>query len=249
MNKVALYARVSTKDKNQNPEVQLAELRKYCQDNNLEVIGEYVDQAGANDFVNRVAWSKLLKAAAARKFKQILVWKLDRAFRDIAMALNTVRTLRAAGIDFIVTTQPMLSVQGPAGDLMFNIYAAFAQFEKDTLVERVNAGIALAREQGKVFGRPARDVDVKKVLDACHLAGNSRGQWSRAADILTRETGQKISRGFVYCRVAKAAADQGCGIPDLFEKLSKIPPVKIGHSDDCGNTTPGDVKKEMVCDR
>lgn len=244
--KVALYARVSTKDKNQNPEVQLAELRKYCQENNFEISGEYIDQASANDFIKRVAWAKLMKDAAIRKFKGILVWKLDRAFRDISMALNTVKMLRNAGIDFIVTTQPILSVQGPAGDLMFNIYAAFAQFEKDTLIERVNSGLAHARERGAIFGRPRMALDVTKVCNACHRAGEGRGRWTRAAEILTRESGLKIGRGFVQIRISRAAAEQGVSVEEF---LSQIPPAKNAPAADARAATPGDATKEMIGDK
>lgn len=206
--KVALYARVSTRDKNQDPEVQLMELRKYCQDNCMEITKEYIDQASANDFIHRTAWKQLLADAAGRKFKGLLVWKLDRAFRDITVATSSVKMLRNAGIDFIVTTVPVLSVQGPAGDLMFNIYAAFAQFEKDTIIERVNAGLSRARAKGKVFGRPRKEIDFKKVLEAYEVACSRVNRltkanqgYSEAARILSEQTGLRITAGWVYNRI------------------------------------------------
>lgn len=207
--KVALYARVSTRDKNQNPEVQINQLREYCQREGWEISGEYIDQASASDFVRRTAWVRLMKDAATRKFKALVVWKLDRAFRDVGMAVNTVRILRGAGIDFFVATVPVLNVQGPAGDLMFNIYAAFAQFERDTIIERVNAGLALARKNGRVSGRKPAAVDVAIVCNAYQVAGEGRGRWVRAAAIINREHGLKISRGFVMTRLTRAAAAAG----------------------------------------
>lgn len=206
--KVALYARVSTRDKNQDPEVQLMELRKYCQDNCMEITEEYIDQASANDFIHRTAWKQLLADAAGRKFKGLLVWKLDRAFRDITVATSSVKMLRNAGIDFIVTTVPVLSVQGPAGDLMFNIYAAFAQFEKDTIIERVNAGLSRAKAKGKVFGRPRKAIDFNKVLEAHEIACSrvdrltkANQGYSEAARILSEQTGLRITAGWVYNRI------------------------------------------------
>jgi len=206
--KVALYARVSTRDKNQDPEVQLMELRKYCQENGMEIIREYVDHASANDFVRRTAWKQLLADAATRKFKGLLVWKLDRAFRDITVATSSVKMLRNAGIDFIVTTVPVLSVQGPAGDLMFNIYAAFAQFEKDTIIERVNAGLSRAKAKGKTFGRPRKAIDFNKVLEAHEIACSRVNRitkenqgYSETARILSEQTGLRITAGWVYNRL------------------------------------------------
>jgi len=201
--KVALYARVSTRDKNQDPEVQLMELRKYCQENGMEITREYIDHASANDFVRRTAWKQLLVDASARKFRGLLVWKLDRAFRDITVATSSVKMLRNAGIDFIVTTVPVLSVQGPAGDLMFNIYAAFAQFEKDTIIERVNAGLSRAKAKGKAFGRPRKAIDFNKVLEAHEIACSRVNRitkenqgYSETARILSEQTGLRITAGW-----------------------------------------------------
>ncbi len=213
--KVALYARVSTRDKDQNPEVQLNQLREYCAAEGYEITGEYVDQASASDFVRRTAWARLMKDAAVRKFRALIVWKLDRAFRDVSMAVNSVKILRGAGIDFFVSTCPILNVQGPAGDLMFNIYAAFAQFERDTIIERVNAGLALARKEGKVFGRKPAPVDVAKVCNAYQEAGEGRGRWARVADIINKEPGVKISRGFAHRRLTRAAAAAGMTVDEF----------------------------------
>ncbi|MGI2335726.1 MAG: recombinase family protein [Dehalogenimonas sp.] len=216
--KVALYARVSTRDKDQNPEVQLSAMRDYCQRQGYEIIGEYVDKASAADFVRRESWVKLMKHAATRKFKGVLAWKLDRVFRDTVMALTVVRRLRAWGIDLHLITQPELSVAGPAGDLMLTIYAGFAQFEKDQIRERVNAGIALARKEGKVFGRRPAGVDVAKVCNAYHKAGEGRGRWARTAEIIREETGLKMSRGFAHKRLSRAAEVEGMTVDEYVTK-------------------------------
>lgn len=216
--KAALYARVSTRDKEQNPEVQLDQLREWCKQQGYEITKEYVDQASAADLVNRTAWAECMKAAAAKKFSALVAWKLDRPFRDTIMALTVVRQLRSRGIDIHFITQPELSVAGPAGDLLLTIYAGFAQFERDQIKERVNAGLALARKSGKVFGRPARQIDVTKVLDACQRAGKGRGRWVRAAQILSAETGKTYTRGFVHTRVKRAAEAAGMDLHDFISQ-------------------------------
>ena len=210
--KVALYARVSTRDKDQNPEVQLSQLREFCQREGHEIIGEFVDQASASDFVRRTAWAKLMKAAATRQFKGLIVWKLDRAFRDTVMALTVVRQLRGYGIDVMFATQPELSVAGASGDLMLTIYAGFAQFEKDQIRERVNAGLALARKEGRVLGRKRLPLTFINVLEAhqeaCEqLPRVSKGNqgYSLAARIIKQRHGVNVTPGFVQNRILAGA--------------------------------------------
>jgi len=84
--KVAIYARVSTADKDQNAETQLLPLREYVEAQRWEVYDEYVDQAPANDLAHRTAWRRLLDDAAKKKFSIVLVFKLDRAYAEGAFA-------------------------------------------------------------------------------------------------------------------------------------------------------------------
>ena len=84
--KAALYARVSTADKDQNTEVQLSKLRDYCHEMGWIVYREYVDEASAADFSGRVGWKHLMKDAALHKFDVLLVWEIDRAFRSVIHA-------------------------------------------------------------------------------------------------------------------------------------------------------------------
>ena len=91
--KIALYARCSTRDKGQNPEMQLEPMRKYCASIQWEVYQEYIDMISAGDLLNRIAWTRLMKDASLHKFDILLIWKLDRAFRSMAHASNTLNTL------------------------------------------------------------------------------------------------------------------------------------------------------------
>lgn len=88
--KVALAARVSTSDRDQDPETQLMVLRDYCRAQGWEVYREYVDRAPANDIAHRTAWRDLLDDAARRKFQVVLVFKLDRAFRSVKHMHDTL---------------------------------------------------------------------------------------------------------------------------------------------------------------
>ncbi len=75
--KVAIYARVSTSDKNQDPETQLMPLRDFCIAQGLEVYDEYVDYASANDLAHRTEWRRLLDDAAKRRFKMVVVFNVN----------------------------------------------------------------------------------------------------------------------------------------------------------------------------
>ena len=156
--RTAVYARVSTSDKDQNVETQLLPLREFCQAQGWTVASEFVDHASATDLRGRTAWRTLLGEAARRQVGVILVWKLDRAFRSVAHMATTVEQLRRWGVGLRSYSEPWLDTSGtsPVGDLMLNILASFAQFERALIAERVKAGMDRARRQGKHVGRPRR---------------------------------------------------------------------------------------------
>jgi DNA invertase Pin-like site-specific DNA recombinase len=154
--RVGIYARVSTQDKDQNPETQFLPLREFCQAQGWQVVGEFVDQASATDLRGRRAWRALLEKASRRRIDVVLCWKLDRCFRSVTHASSTLDQLRRWGVGLRSYSESWLDTSGtsPAGDLMFNILASFAQFERSLIAERVRAGMARAKGQGKHVGRP-----------------------------------------------------------------------------------------------
>lgn len=156
--RTAIYARVSTSDKHQDPETQLVPLREFCQVQGWTASGEFVDHASATDLRGRTAWRRLLEDAARRKVDVILVWKLDRAFRSVAHMATTVEQLRRWGVGLRSYSEPMIDTSGasPLGDLLLNLMTSFAQFEKALIAERVRAGMARARTQGTHVGRPRK---------------------------------------------------------------------------------------------
>jgi DNA invertase Pin-like site-specific DNA recombinase len=181
--RVALYARVSTTDKDQEPETQLLPLRDYATAQGWTVAGgEYVDHASATDLRGRTAWRRLLEDAARRRVDVILVWKLDRAFRSVAHMAQTTDQLRRWGVGLRSYSEPWLDTSGtsPVGDLMLNILASFAQFERALIAERVRAGMARAKKQGKHVGRPqALNGDLDALRPAIAAGTLSRRQAAR----------------------------------------------------------------------
>ena len=152
--KVALYARVSTDDKGQDPVTQLIAMRDLCRREGWEIFAEYVDQAKARDLAHRTAWRALLADAARRRFKSVLVFKLDRAFRSVKHKHEALTVLEASGVAFRAVDQPF-DTASPIGALMLTMLAAFAEFELEQIRERILAGMERARRAGKRIGRPS----------------------------------------------------------------------------------------------
>ena len=88
--RVAIYARISTADKDQNPETQLLPLREFSAAQVWAVAGEFTDRAPATDLRARTAWRELLDQAARRRVDLVLVWRIDRAFRSVLDAATTL---------------------------------------------------------------------------------------------------------------------------------------------------------------
>ena len=151
---VALYARVSTTDKDQDPETQLLQLRDYCAAQGIEEWTEYVDKASAKDYVHRVRWAELHAAIRRRQVKLVLVWKLDRAWRGVRECLNDLEEWDQRGCFFRSITQEIMDTSIPMGKFVLQVMAATAELESGMTAERVRAGMDRARRQGKALGRP-----------------------------------------------------------------------------------------------
>ena len=150
----ALYARVSTVDKDQNPETQLLPLREFVVAQGASTFREYVDQAPATDYLHRTAWRELLEDAARRKFDVVLVWRMDRAFRSVLDAATTLERLRSWKVGLRSYAEPWLDTTSPFGEALYYITVAYAQLERGILRERVMAGMERARREGRRIGRP-----------------------------------------------------------------------------------------------
>ena len=137
--RIATYSRVSTLD--QDCSLQVAELRNYCEVRGWEIYREYVDSiSGAKS--SRPGRDELMKDARARRVDTVVVWKLDRWGRSLTDSVITLQELATAGVRFISTTQGLdTDNSNPMGRAMLGMLQVFAQFERDLIHERVNAGI------------------------------------------------------------------------------------------------------------
>lgn len=162
--RVALYARVSTVNGNQDPEMQLAELREYAGRRGLTIFEEYVDHGVSGSKESRPALNRMMIDARRRKFDAVLVWKIDRLGRSLKHLVVTLADLNEVGVAFI-SLRDNLDLSTPSGRLMFQIIGAMAEFERALIQERVRAGLRNAKAKGKRIGRPRQRVDPAKVLE------------------------------------------------------------------------------------
>jgi putative DNA-invertase from lambdoid prophage Rac len=154
--RVGLYARCSTADQQSLP-MQIAEMREYAERQGWTVTECVEDVAsGAKRRPKREALEKLAKQ---RKLDGIIVWKLDRWGRSIRDLVVSLPDLTEAGVRFVSVTDA-LDLSTPSGRCMVNMLGVFAEFERDTIRERVRSGLAEARKKGKVLGRH-RTADAK----------------------------------------------------------------------------------------
>jgi DNA invertase Pin-like site-specific DNA recombinase len=159
--RVALYARVSTLDKGQDPETQLVQLRQYAQARNFEVITEFIDYASGTS-EDRTQYKLMMSAAKKRKIDVVLVWRYDRFARSTQALVNALKEFQSLGIDFI-SYQENIDTTTPTGELIFHVMASLAQFESSLISQRVKAGMARAKAQGKHIARPpiAKELQTK----------------------------------------------------------------------------------------
>jgi DNA invertase Pin-like site-specific DNA recombinase len=162
--RAALYARCSTHDKGQDPELQLVPLREYCQRRDFTITREYIDNGISGMKDSRPQLDRLLEAARKRQIDMIVVWKLDRFGRSLKQLVTALDELSSLGVGFI-SYQDNLDLTTPQGRLMFHIIGAMAEFERELIRERVKAGLENARRKGERLGRkPVAPIDIEKAI-------------------------------------------------------------------------------------
>ena len=157
--KVAIYIRNSTNEDKQNPETQIMPLRKKCENEEweYEIFQEFA--SGAKE--SRPELDKMMQRIRSKDFNAVLVWRLDRLGRSLKHLLQLVEEFHKKDVKFISLIEGFDTTTAQ-GELFFQIAGAFAQFERKLIQERVNAGLARAKEAGKTLGRPKGSKDKKR---------------------------------------------------------------------------------------
>jgi DNA invertase Pin-like site-specific DNA recombinase len=209
----AVYARVSTRDKGQDPEMQLTELRDFAAKRGWQLAGEFVDVGVSGSKDSRPQLDAMMRLAKARKLDVIAVWKLDRFGRSLRHLVDALEELKAVGCAF-VSLHDNLDLTTPAGRMMFHVIGAMAEFEHELIRERVRAGLAHARSKGQALGRPKirrdRDKDAK-VIRQMRADGESYGE---IADALGRSKADVYRVGTTLgCQADRAGTASGGETP------------------------------------
>ncbi len=161
--KIALYARVSTKDKGQETENQLVQLREFAAKQNWQITRAYIDRetGGTSD---RVQFQAMFADASRRKFDLVLFWSLDRLSREgVLETLQHLNRLTACGVGYKSFTEQYLDSCGIFKDAVIGILAVIAKQERVRLSERTKAGLVIARSKGRQIGRPRLQVQRSEI--------------------------------------------------------------------------------------
>jgi DNA invertase Pin-like site-specific DNA recombinase len=172
MSRVAIYARVSTDDRGQDPENQLAQLRAWCAAAGHTIAGEYIDHvSGGKGTDERPGLARMLDDAYRRKFDVLLCWALDRLSREgLEATIGYLRRLGNAGVSFHSYSEPMLSTDNMVvRDVLLAVMASMASMERARISQRTKAGLARVREQGTKLGR--RPIADTQQAEIATLAG------------------------------------------------------------------------------
>jgi DNA invertase Pin-like site-specific DNA recombinase len=194
--RAVFYLRVSTID--QTTANQERELRSVAERMGCEVVKVYKDHgiSGAKGRDKRPAFDALCRAAARREFDLVMAWSVDRLGRSLQDLVGFLSELHALKIDLFLHQQG-LDTTTPAGKAMFQMMGVFAEFERAMIQERVRAGLARAKGEGKRLGRPPIAPELEKRIREALAAPGRPGVRKIAARFgINPGTVQRISRPF-----------------------------------------------------
>lgn len=168
--RVAIYLRVSTGG--QTTDNQRRELEGVAHQRGWLVVEVYEDAgiSGAKGREKRPAFDAMLKDATRGKFDIVAAWSVDRLGRSLQDLIACLGDLHAAGRDLYLHQQA-IDTTTPSGRAMFQMLGVFAEFERAMIRERVNAGLARAKEAGTVLGRPRTSFKVEDRIRALRAEG------------------------------------------------------------------------------
>lgn len=149
--KIGIYVRVSTSD--QTTVVQESELKRYAEKRGWTLFKVYADKGQAGAKTRRPALDDLMRDCRKGRIDVVLVWKFDRFARSLKHLIDALDEFKELGINFVSYTE-QIDTTTAQGALFFQIFGAFAEFERALARERVKAGLVNARSKGKRLGRP-----------------------------------------------------------------------------------------------
>jgi DNA invertase Pin-like site-specific DNA recombinase len=204
--RAALYLRVSTTD--QDPESQGREVRQFAADRGWEVVETYQDLGVSGARSSRPALDRLMKDAWRGRFHAVVVWDLSRMARSTLHALQVLQAFEQMNVRLVAVKQTF-DTDTPLGKAFFTLAAMFAELERSILIERVRAGMARAKAEGKRIGRPERAVDLS-LLQRLRAEGRSIRQIARQVGVPSSTVAKRLKLHATAVR-ALAATPGGPG--------------------------------------
>lgn len=151
--KVAAYIRVSTKD--QREDIQLNDIKHFCTFKHWSELTIFKDIGESGAKKSRPAFDEMMTKVRNKEFDVVLCWSFDRISRSTLQLVALVEEFHELKVDFISLKQN-IDTTTPMGRMIFTVFAALAQFERETIRQRTKAGIDLAKAKGVHCGRPFR---------------------------------------------------------------------------------------------
>jgi DNA invertase Pin-like site-specific DNA recombinase len=161
--RAGLYARVSTSDKGQDPEMQNREMREFC-DRRQWTLELFTDRGYSGSKVSRPELDRLMTACRRRKIDVVVVYRFDRFARSVKHLVDALTEFNDLGVQF-VSLHENVDTTTAQGKLLFHIFAAIAEFERELTRGRVLSGLATARAKGVKLGRPRCQPDIERIRE------------------------------------------------------------------------------------
>jgi DNA invertase Pin-like site-specific DNA recombinase len=231
--RVAIYARVSTDNKGQDPENQLRQLRAWCGHMGYPVVREYVEhENGGKGVEYRKQLGAMFEGAARREFDLLLIWSLDSFSREgMAATVAHLKRLAAHGVAFRSFTEEHLSTENElVRNILLATLSSLAKLEREKISQRTKAGLERARANGKRLGRPrfsdGNQEKLRRALDtgeSWHAVSiTTKIPYStvkKHARALGYKPGQRLGKPKAAAREIKANYS---GLPTLHEVLAQL---------------------------
>jgi DNA invertase Pin-like site-specific DNA recombinase len=177
--KVAIYARVSTKDKGQDTENQLHQLRAFAEQHGT-IYRVYTEQESGGK-ADRTEFKHLLLEAYQKRFDLVVFWRLDRFSREGALAtLRYLKELKDHGVNYKSFTEPYLDSLGPFGDVIVSMLATIAAQDLIKISENTKAALAKKKVAGVQLGAPAKSTEIIAQVRRLKASGASNQAIARA---------------------------------------------------------------------
>lgn len=161
MEKVCIYARVSRED--QNLDNQILRLKEYSKVRDFDIVQVYTDKASGKN-TNRTGFKKMLADLETNplEIKAVMIFKLDRIGRSLSDLIKIAQWLNEHKIELVSVTDN-IDTTTSSGRLFYHIIGSIAEYEREIIVERTQAGLDRAKSEGKTLGRPSADISLAEI--------------------------------------------------------------------------------------